>query len=164
MRPIGGLSSRFDFVDRLRFTIGKLIAFQKRIANLGPMYMNCNERQTSCTRRNRDERNGCPNCEFTIQHKIFQTELENGLESLPRMTRAASLEWPKEYLIQVANETASISASTKGIGRQWTIPTSLFVSIYRDEINKVKTVENYRLTSSVDAPASKNEPDEGDFD
>ena len=71
--------SRFDFVDRLRVTARKTISFQKRIAELGPAYLNCNERQTACSRRNANQREGCPTCEFTIQYQQFQKELEKEL-------------------------------------------------------------------------------------
>lgn len=140
----------------------KLIYFQKRAAKLGPSYFSCNERQTSCTRRTAKPRLGCPDCEFTIQRKIFVSELERELNTMPKGTRAGQKKWPSKYLIGVVSEIASLSYSTKGIGRNWTVVTELLVSVYRDEVAKMKAIESANLAQQSNEPDDSK--DEGDFD
>ena len=144
----------------------KLIYFQKRAAKLGPSYLSCNERQSACTRSKAKPRLGCPDCEFTIQYKTFIKELESELAKIPKSTRRGHRKWPAKYLLSTASEIAYLANSVKGIGRKWSVVTALLVSIYRDEMSKMKAIENYKLAQAADSASigADDDKDEGDFD
>jgi len=112
--------------------------------------------QSSCTRRGADPINGCQTCEFTIQYKTFIVELEKELDNLRSGTIQGAMEWPYQMLLGIVVEVATFSSSVKRTGKDWTVVTSTLVSVYRDEIAKVKAVDNYILQQKVqDASASK---------
>jgi hypothetical protein len=109
----------------------------------GPAYSNCNERQSSCTRRDAKPRQGCPNCEFTILYKAFVAKLTDELSRLRKGTRKGARRWPVKDLIKTAVEVASVSGSSEVMLDTWTVPVSILVSIYRGEDAKIKAAENY---------------------
>jgi hypothetical protein len=51
----------------------------------------------------------------------------------------------------VVQEAASFSNSTKKINPKWTVMTSILVSIYRDEVAKVKAIDNHNLMASANS-------------
>lgn len=123
--------------------------------------MNCNEKQSNCTRAKAKPRLGCPDCEYTIQYNMFVKELEDELRTMKGGTRKAGQRWPLKYLLQVVHDVSYQSSLTKTTGRNWTVITTLLVNIYRDERAKIEAVERYNLNQSAQ---NKAEPeDEGDF-
>lgn len=149
-----------NFVDRLRVACRKVIYFQKRMAKKGPQYLSCNERQTSCTRAKRNPRNGCPDCEYTIQYKIFIKELEAELKRIPKSTYRGYRIWPVQRLLDTVAEVATMAHSRKGINPKWSMATSIFVSVYRDESAKIQAIESF-----TPDPKTNTGPvdEEGDF-
>jgi hypothetical protein len=112
-----------------------------------------------------DPRNGCPNCEFTIKYKEFRKELDKELGQLPKGTRQGQQDWPDEYLLELANEVAMVHYSyPKGAKPRWDVVTYTLVSVYRDELTKMKAID--RLNNDTAAPTSNSgaDEDEGDFD
>jgi len=69
--------------------------------------------------------------------------------------------WTVKYLTGVVSEIASLASTTKGTGLKWTVVTDLLVSVYRDEVSKMKAVESANMQTNVGPDDSK---DEGDFD
>ena len=142
-----------SFVNRFRVCARKLIYFQKRIAKLGPMYLSCNEKQTGCTRTKADPRKGCTDCEFTIQYKIFIKELEEELKHVKNGTRKGARKWPSKYLLDQLVEVATISYSTKRKSPKWTVIVNMLISVYRDEIAKMRAIDNYTPDKEAQVPA-----------
>lgn len=107
--------------------------------------MNCDEYQSSCTRRKADPRNGCTTCEFTVQYGFFKKELEEELRKLPKSTREGAIKWPTEYLLKTLMDVATVNGTVKKgrKGKNWTVVTSTLVSIYRDEVAKKETIDNF---------------------
>lgn len=161
-----------SFSERFRVTVRKFLYFQKRIAKLGPNYYSCNERQTSCVRRSAQPRTGCPNCEFTIQTKIFQKELDDELHKL-KGTRKGAKRWPRKMLLNLVIEVGSLASSRKDLDPMWPVVTANMVNIYRSESAKIKSIDNFNLTASYgtgNAPttsvptAQQSDPNEEEFD
>lgn len=172
MRSTGARYRPKSFAARFRTAVRKFLYYQKRISKLGPGYFNCNERQSSCTRRSAQPRKGCPTCEYTIQTKIFHKELDDELRKVKGGTRQVARKWPREQLLKLAVEAGSLASIRKTNDPEWPILLSLMVSIYRDEAAKLRAIETFNITSgSNEEPASYAVPkdlqqteDEGDFD
>lgn len=143
-----------SFVLRFRVCARKFVYFQHRVAKLGPAYLNCNERQSSCTRKKADPRRGCLTCEFTIQHKLFLEETAKELKHLRRTTRAGSRKWPLKKIMESVNEVASL-ASRKGTNPRWTVAVGLFISVYRDEQSKKRSIDHHQLQAEAEAKAAE---------
>ena len=159
-----------SFVARYRVAVKKFLYFQKRLAKLGPAYFDCNERQSSCTRRSAQPRQGCPNCEFTVQTKIFHAELDQLLKNVKGGTRKGERRWPRDVLLKLCVEAGSF-ANRESPDPNWPVTTALMVSIYRDESAKIKAIDNFNLTAGSDDKPRKGpqlkiplDADEGDFD
>jgi hypothetical protein len=153
-----------SFLERFRVAVRKFLSFQKRITKLGPAYYSCNERQTSCTRRSAQPRKGCPNCEFTIQTKIFRTELADELKKV-KGTRKGAKRWPSKTLIELVIEVGSLASTRKDVDPQWPVITARLVGIYRAENAKMKAIEDFNRTASYDTgPVAQADPNEGEFD
>lgn len=168
-RYTGVRSCPKSFVNRFRVVARKCIYFQKRVAKLGPGYFDCNEKQNSCTRR-RDAKpeQGCPNCEYTIQYKIFIRELDNEIRRLKRTTWAGNHKWPNPKLIRLVSEIASISGSTKTRDGNWTVVIDTLVSVYRDESAKISYVDTFNAPASAKGSNKTKREEElealGEFD
>lgn len=132
-----------SFVNRFRVTARKFLYFQKRITKLGPKCYGCNERQTSCTQRGAQPRKGCPDCEFTIQYKIFLKELEDELRKVKGGTRKGMRKWPLKLMLTTVIEVASITSTSKKTNPKWPVPLANLVSVYRGEDAKKQMIENY---------------------
>lgn len=145
-----------SFALRFRIACRKFVYFQGRTAKLGPQYLDCNERQTSCTRRKAQPRKGCPDCEYTIQYKFFLAELEKELKTLPSGTRKGERIWPTKKLLEQVSETASISASRKQRDPKWPVIVDIMVLIYRDEEAKKKTINAYQAEQAVPTNARES--------
>lgn len=155
-----------SFVQRFRVTARKFTYFQKRLSKLGPSYYNCNELQSSCTRKAAQSRRGCPNCEYTIQYKGFIKELEQELRAIPKGTRKGARKWPSSYLLKLVVEAGSIANSIKGTDPKWPVTTSMMVSLYRGEVQKMQAIDSFNLTQTDSVPSNPAGPveDTGDFD
>lgn len=141
-----------SFVARFRVAARKFVYFQYRASKLGPAYQSCNERQTSCTRKRAEPRRGCPNCEWTIQYQTFLKELDAELSLVKGGSRKGALRWPRKMLLKTVYDVASLAASRdKGFGPKWTVVTSLLVSIYRDEVAKKRSIDQFNATQAADA-------------
>jgi hypothetical protein len=138
------------------------------MAKKGPQYLNCNERQTSCTRRQAQPRKGCPTCEFTIQFKIFTTELEKELKKLPKGTRKGARRWPISMLLETVSEIATLSHryKDKPFPNNWAVPVTMLIGVYRDEAGKKSAIDSFNaLPAESQKTTLVNDPkDEGDFD
>lgn len=140
---IGRQSRPASFANRFQVACRKYIYFNKRMSKKGPAYMNCNERQSSCTRRKAEPRKGCPTCEFTIQHTMFRKELDAELKALKRGTRKGARRWPSQLLLDTLVEVASLSHTTKKMNPKWTVATSTLVSIYRNEVAMAQAIDAF---------------------
>ncbi len=134
-----------------RIVARRSLYFHKRIAELGPTYAGC---PTNCTRREQDRFAGCPRCEYQIQRKGFERECKAELEKVA-MRLDDTERWPLEHLLDALSLVAS-AASTKGIGRKWTVPFAKLVAIYRDEKAKMKAVEDWRLKLKLDGEGNQS--------
>lgn len=105
--------------------------------------MNCNENQSHCTRRKAEPRKGCPTCEFTIQYKMFLSELEAELKAQKRGTRKGARRWPSRMLLDTVVEVASLSHTTKKLNPKWSVPTSTLVSVYRNEVAMSQAIDSF---------------------
>lgn len=132
-----------SFVRRFRVTVRKFLYYQKRISKLGPTYYNCNSQQSDCTRRGAKPRQGCPDCEFTIQTRQFENELEGVLRKLKLGTRKGNRKWPAKRMLETVMEVGHISSLSKEMNPNWTVPVSTLVSIYRDETAKMRLIDTY---------------------
>lgn len=130
------------------------------MARKGPDYYDCNERQSTCTRAKAKPRTGCPDCEFTVQYKMFLKELERDLRKVRGTTRIGARRWPSKMLIETVAEIASIALGTTGKRGDWTVVNSTLVSIYRDEANKEKSKAVAASTGTVSD--NDNDPDAAD--
>lgn len=141
--------------------------FQKRISKLGPSYYSCNDRQIGCTRRQAQPRRGCPNCEYTIQTKIFHKELDDELKKL-KGTRKGAKRWPKKVLLDLVIDIGSLASSRKDIDPMWPLVTANMVSIYRSESAKIKAIDDFNITAGYNESKSTGpvlpDPNEEDFD
>lgn len=126
----------------------KYVYFTEDITKLGPQYSNCNERQTSCTSRKARPRDGCPNCEYTIRYKLFNTELASELATLKRGTRAGARKWPLSFLLNLVSEVASMSYSDNRDG--WTVVMSQLVGVYKSEEAKKRAIDNYTPPTTIE--------------
>jgi hypothetical protein len=143
----------------------KLIYFYKRIAKLGPAYLNCNERQSSCTRPAKKPRRGCPDCEYTIQRRYFLDELAKEL-ALVTQSRESARKWPPEHLLRLVGEAAAADrAQPRGHGRRWNVVLATLVAVYRDEQGKAKAIDAYNLKQQVETArrGEKGRRDEEDW-
>lgn len=110
--------------------------------------MNCNEQQSTCTRKRASPRTGCQDCEFTIQYNIFRAELEKELKTIRGTTREQHRKWKAERMLKIVNESASLANSRKGFHKNWPETVALFVSLYRDEVARIKMIDNWNLINS----------------
>lgn len=133
------------------------------------MYLDCNSKQTSCTRKRSDPRNGCPNCEYTIQYNQFMSNLESELSVKGNAEQRRK--WSIKFLLDLVGKVSHQSTLHTTYGRDWTVVTTALVNIYRDERDKIKAIESFKLHQEIEAARKQNtsgykftEPDEGDFD
>ena len=146
-----------NFADRFRIAVRKIIHFNKSISKLGPMYYNCNERQSSCTRMYARPRQGCPNCEFTIQYKQMLVEMEKELKTFPKGTRQGASKWPMKKLIEMVNEISYIATTNKRNRPTWDVTTSMMVGIYRSEMSKMKAIDDYNHMKKMERASEKED-------
>lgn len=162
---IGDTLHPTSFVNRFRVVARKVIYFQERVSKLGPAYLDCNERQSSCTRRKADPRKGCPTCEFTIQHKIFVEETEKELRVLKGTTREGARKWPLKRLLEIVYEVAHMSNRYKDTNDpKWPVALSNMISVYRNEYSKLKAIRDFALSQQIDATRNKGKRTKGTDD
>jgi hypothetical protein len=124
------------------------LLLERRLAKLGPTYANC---PVDCTRRERDQKNGCPKCEYTTQRKIWEKETQKELDE-SRAAVEEEVKWPLSYLEQQLN-TVTFTASGQRAGHKprWSIITAYLVDIYRDEVSKMRAADTWRHNQDVQA-------------
>jgi hypothetical protein len=130
-------------VDRFRVAARKVIAFRAAIAKLGPAYQDCNEWQSSCTRRKAQPTKGCPDCEYTIRHAKFLEELDEQLKNIKHGTRKGGQKWPRKLLLKQLTEVATFANSQEGIDPTWAVTSTHLISIYRGEEAKKRAIDTY---------------------
>lgn len=111
--------------------------------------MNCNQFQSDCTRKQAAPRKGCPTCEFTINWNQFKKALDQELKKV-KCSRTQARQWNGDYLLKLVTETAYQAGLHKKSGRKWTVTTSILVSVYRSEIEKIKAIENFNLMQAAE--------------
>lgn len=116
--------------------------------------MNCNSRQSSCTRKKAKPRQGCPDCEFTIHYKQFRKALDKELSQV-KSTREQARKWSGEYLLKIVGEIAHLASLYKNTGPNWTVVTAVLVAVYRDEIAKMKSIDNWKLIQEAEEARKK---------
>jgi hypothetical protein len=137
------------------------------MAKQGPQYLNCNERQSNCNRKQAQPRKGCPNCEFTIQYKIFIKELEKELKQLKTGTRKGAKRWPLQMLLEAVAEIATLSHRHKDhIPGHLSVPVVTLIGVYRDEDGKKKAIDSFNSLppETQTAKLDLDPRDKGDFD
>lgn len=140
-----------SFVARFRIVARKFIYFQHRASKLGPSYHGCNERQSACTRRNADPRRGCPNCEWTVQWQTFLKELDAELSKVKGGTREGARRWPRKALLESVYQVIGLANKYKDSeGPNWTVVTSLLVSVFRDERAKKESIDQFNATQAIE--------------
>ena len=141
----------------------KFLYFQKRLSKLGPGFFSCNERQSSCTRTSAKPRRGCPDCEFTIQTKIFHKELDEELKKL-KGTREGQRKWNRKVLLDTVLEIMSLAGTSKVTKPEWPVNVANMVSIYREESGKMKAIDNFNMSAGYGDSPSSPMPDENEED
>ena len=111
---------------------------------------------------NKEPRKGCPNCEYTIQYKLYRANLDKELAKV-NCTRQEARNWNADYLIELLGEVAYQAGLYKTTGRKWTVVTAMLVGIYRDEIAKMRAAEQYALVQAAEN-ARRNQPQRPDDD
>lgn len=101
----------------------------------------------TCTRRNAEPRKGCPNCEYTIQTKLFHEELDKELRTIKGGTRKGAKRWDRTFLLRMVVEIGSIASKKTG-DPDLPILTAMMVSMYRDESAKIQAIDGFNLSQS----------------
>lgn len=115
-----------------------------------------------CTAPKRDKRNGCPKCEYTIKRKLFEAETKALLKK-QAVSREEEGRWPFEYLLGQLNVVSRAhSRKRNGYDPKWTVTVSALVDIYRDEVAKMRAVDNWNHLQELRALANKGGGDDGD--
>lgn len=159
-----GMPSRpASFVSRYKVAVRKSLAFQKRIAKLGPLYLDCNQKQSTCTRSRQNPRMGCPDCEFTIEYNHFIETLKTALDyDMPKGTRTGQRVWPPKFVLDIVYEMAFYSSQNEKTNPKWPVHITMLVGIYKDEVSKMRATESWQLNQQ--AQAALNKPQEDDDD
>lgn len=105
------------------------------MVKLDPSYDGC---PTSCTRPERDQRRGCPDCEVTRLYEECLEDLRAAMadaaeeKGLPRWYRWP---WTLQKILQDVGAVGAMDARVNGEGYDggWTVPQRRLVSILREE-------------------------------
>lgn len=71
--------------------------------------------------------------------------------------------WTSDYLERLVGEVGYQANLYKNNGPKWSVVTAILVSVYRDEIAKMKAIENFNLLQSANE-GRETDDDEGEFD
>jgi len=143
---IGPLYCRLRFLRRFRIVVRRSLYFERTIYKLGPTYLNC---PANCSGPKADRKHGCPKCEYQIQRKAWISDVERELKDTATEPHENE-DWPLAYLIDTIN-TISVAANQKWRARQFTVVTAKLVSIYRDEISKMRASDSWTADQRLEA-------------